>query len=497
MFAEMTPGSTHTLLLSRKETERNCCGLYRQQKPRSEKICHVSRSKTKDQKNPKTLCLSTCLKFCFKDKVKMEQQMDSLTEGTEGRLRELASKWFIETQVPLIIHNGFFPNWFVGFITRKNAEEILRDKEMGCFLIRLSDKAIGYILSYKGRDRCRHFVINQSETGQFVVCGDSKGHGTVSDLIQYYKTTPIQPFGEYLTSSCSGALNEELYDIIQVSPKEKPLATVRAVNKMQKQHINSETPTRPPKSNKTLEEVPPLPRRSRHLDCVPLNDQDRVMYAHLMKLSPRETPRAQNICPGDNTRRAQRPTTQDQTHISRCSPLSGLDSAYSELPLLESNKSRSLPFLDSTYEGEYNKLSLPPHTPPRHSPRPARQENTCVLQSHKTDLCNRQSTSHSLDYMSDAAVYHLAGKPGSSHKELSETRLVTSGQHINSVYAEVSNEVSFTRDNTYELVPDHQDTVHPKTFSNTYEPLEDIRPKPVKNDNGKWKWLFPDAKRKW
>ena len=36
----------------------------------------------------------------------------------------------------------------LGFIDR-DAEEILREKELGCFLIRLSDKAIGYILSYK------------------------------------------------------------------------------------------------------------------------------------------------------------------------------------------------------------------------------------------------------------------------------------------------------------------------------------------------------------
>ena len=40
-------------------------------------------------------------------------------EGAEGRLRELTAKWFIDTQVPLIVHNGFFPTWFVGFITRK------------------------------------------------------------------------------------------------------------------------------------------------------------------------------------------------------------------------------------------------------------------------------------------------------------------------------------------------------------------------------------------
>lgn len=52
----------------------------------------------------------------------MEQReplVDSHVEGADGRLRELTTKWFIDTQVPLIVHNGFFPTWFLGFITRQ------------------------------------------------------------------------------------------------------------------------------------------------------------------------------------------------------------------------------------------------------------------------------------------------------------------------------------------------------------------------------------------
>lgn len=48
-----------------------------------------------------------------------EPPVCSHVEGTEGRLWELTAKWFIDTQVPLIIHNGFFPTWFQGFITRQ------------------------------------------------------------------------------------------------------------------------------------------------------------------------------------------------------------------------------------------------------------------------------------------------------------------------------------------------------------------------------------------
>lgn len=48
-----------------------------------------------------------------------EPPVGSHVEGTEGRLGELTAKWFIDTQVPLIIRNGFFPTWFQGFITRQ------------------------------------------------------------------------------------------------------------------------------------------------------------------------------------------------------------------------------------------------------------------------------------------------------------------------------------------------------------------------------------------
>ncbi|KAE8296283.1 SH2 domain-containing protein 7 [Larimichthys crocea] len=507
MFAAMTPGSNHTLAISRKGIERNCCAPHRQ------KICHFSGSKTKDQRNTKSQkspCLRTCLAFCFKDRARMdqrEQSMDSHAEGTEGRLRELASKWFIDTQVQLIVHNGFFPTWFMGFVTRKDAEEILREKELGCFLIRLSDKTIGYILSYRGRDRCRHFVISQIESGQFVVCGDTMEHDTISDLIEYYKMSPIQPFAEYLTSPCIEALNEELYDIIQVSPKEKPVATVRTVStnavNMQKplgDLPSEQPPTRPPKGNRTQEEVPPLPRRSRHLDSGPMNDKDKVLYAQLRKQSPREIPRhlCQDSSPGDNLGRADRSTTQDQ-YIRRCSPPAAPYSVYSELSHLDS-KSRSLPLLDNSSDGEQSyRLSAPPHTPPRLSPKPLRQTTYSGLQPEKTDLCSTRKSSHSLEYMDNGGIYHLAGRSGSPHTTLSETR---SEQHNDSLYAEVPSEAftgRFTPVSTYELIPSHGDT-KPKPNNNTYEPLEDIRPKhnssPFGLKNDKWKWLFPEAKRK-
>ncbi|KAJ8002425.1 hypothetical protein DPEC_G00158760 [Dallia pectoralis] len=161
--------------------------------------------------------------------VKPQPDQGTEIQGTEVKLREMALKWFRDTQAPLILPKGNFPSWFLGFISRRDAEKSLKDKELGCFLIRLSDKAIGYILSYRGRDRCRHFVINQSKSGQFIVSGDTEEHVSLTHLIEHYRVNPIQPFGENLTCSCLESSSNVIYDTVMVKPEEKPLVNVRAM----------------------------------------------------------------------------------------------------------------------------------------------------------------------------------------------------------------------------------------------------------------------------
>lgn len=58
------------------------------------------------------------------------------------------------------------------------------------------------LLLHRGYDRCRHFVITQNQDGQFVIAGDYQTYASLTELIEHYKASPIQPFGEYLTSSC-------------------------------------------------------------------------------------------------------------------------------------------------------------------------------------------------------------------------------------------------------------------------------------------------------
>lgn len=51
----------------------------------------------------------------------MEKKLatDLYMEPSEGGLKELVLRWFTETQAPLILNNGNFPDWFQGFAARK------------------------------------------------------------------------------------------------------------------------------------------------------------------------------------------------------------------------------------------------------------------------------------------------------------------------------------------------------------------------------------------
>lgn len=117
----------------------------------------------------------------------------------------------------------------------REAEELLQDKPQGCFLLRLSESKIGFVLSYRyfysyvyictvqhhslsflcyltntlknrGEDRCRHFIIEEENSGTFgsvyIIAGEDSRHQSLEDLINYYTHNPVGPFNEMLTVPC-------------------------------------------------------------------------------------------------------------------------------------------------------------------------------------------------------------------------------------------------------------------------------------------------------
>ncbi|KYO21336.1 SH2 domain-containing protein 7 isoform C [Alligator mississippiensis] len=219
------------------------------------------------------------LRFILHDRMENKHQQLLLTREANTEienqsselLKDLASKWFMDTQAPLLLQNGTLPEWFHGFITRKQTEDRLTDKDLGCFLIRLSDKAIGYILSYRGKDRCRHFVINYLRNGHYVVSGDTCTHESLADLIEYYQTSEIEPFGENLTTACTQRLEKSVYDEIswdQQTSSKQSKSSSGTVNPLLIKQVSGSLPTTVPKKDTPSspaqdEKHPSLPLRSK------------------------------------------------------------------------------------------------------------------------------------------------------------------------------------------------------------------------------------------
>ncbi|XP_043083405.1 LOW QUALITY PROTEIN: hematopoietic SH2 domain-containing protein homolog [Puntigrus tetrazona] len=446
---------------------------------------YLTRTHLMEQRRPKPHRFHSCLMFRLKERVRMDhsQPGGDVQESTESRLRELALKWFTETQAPLILHNGNFPEWFQGFISRKDAEEHLKDKELGCFLIRLSDKATGYILSYKGRDRCRHFVINQNKDGRFIVTGDTEMHDTLTSLIEYYKTRPIEPFGEYLTLSCFESSTSELYDVIHFDLREKPGVSVKAVkdiwdDQRKKPHETLQPPALPPKGHRNTPAVPPVPRKCPPLKTFSLEvkrSPENVLYTPIDLQKPKERARTPTEGKDISLTASRGEPRAPRLHKG---PASHQGTIYSEL-LVHNCRSQSLPFLDdsSEEEGHFNKRSQP-QISSLHAEGTARQSR-------------HQQQPGSTVQFAGLSISRNTRQPKRAESDVT--------------YAEVPLEpVSnhFPVDNTYEQIPDSRPAARAEETShtNTYETLTDLKPKqilparPLKTE--KWKWLSPEYWKK-
>ncbi|XP_072245691.1 hematopoietic SH2 domain-containing protein homolog isoform X2 [Leuresthes tenuis] len=81
-------------------------------------------------------------------------------------------------------------------------------KPPGYFLIRVSESRVGYTLSYRAEDRCRHFMVDVLEDGQYIIVGESRRHRFLHDLVDFHRRTPIMPFNQVLTVACGQSSND-------------------------------------------------------------------------------------------------------------------------------------------------------------------------------------------------------------------------------------------------------------------------------------------------
>lgn len=81
--------------------------------------------------------------------------------------RDDIRQWFRTCEIPygtFRMSNGEIYPWFHGIISRAHAEQLLSTKPIGSYLIRISEKIFGYVLSYHASDHCRHLLIEVNPT---------------------------------------------------------------------------------------------------------------------------------------------------------------------------------------------------------------------------------------------------------------------------------------------------------------------------------------------
>ncbi|KAM7012620.1 hematopoietic SH2 domain-containing protein homolog [Tautogolabrus adspersus] len=177
--------------------------------------------------------------------------------------------WFTESQLGSLIRNGIVPEWFHGIISRKKAEELLMSKPPGYFLIRVSESRIGYTLSYRAEDRCRHFMIDALEDGHYILVGETRCHQCLQDMVDFHRRNPIMPFSAVLTVACGQSSNDN---------------TDYAELLFSQRHPNSNTSLLPNNSlhahtilPESGENIPPaLPHRSNNLKTPAVPKQGRL-----------------------------------------------------------------------------------------------------------------------------------------------------------------------------------------------------------------------------
>ncbi|XP_035165919.1 myosin-IIIb-like isoform X1 [Oxyura jamaicensis] len=135
--------------------------------------------------------------------------------GEEAKMRQLKRgatlRWFRETQAQKVMQDdGAFPSWLHGMISRREAENLLIDKPLGCFLVRISQSRPGYTLTYRGEGRCRHYMIEMQPNARYVILGEDRAHTSLTELVRYHQTVGIQPFMEILTVPCGQNSSESL-----------------------------------------------------------------------------------------------------------------------------------------------------------------------------------------------------------------------------------------------------------------------------------------------
>lgn len=173
-------------------------------------------------------------------------------------------------------------------------------KPPGYFLIRVSESRIGYTLSYRAEDRCRHFMIDALENGHYIILGENRSHRFLQDLVDFHRRTPIAPYTEVLTVACGQTSNDQTdYAELLFPQRHQSYNTNLPPNSLLLPSMNHPV---------SQEEIPPaLPYRPNNLGNSAVRSPNRL-YPNLEEECPHDNsplpakhvPMARNMHPARN-----------------------------------------------------------------------------------------------------------------------------------------------------------------------------------------------------
>eukprot|EP00040_Diaphanoeca_grandis_P023132 m.125302 g.125302 ORF g.125302 m.125302 type:complete len:1062 (+) comp29125_c0_seq1:115-3300(+) len=135
-----------------------------------------------------------------------------MPELTEAELkREASIMWWREkerTRGAGLDPLGNVLPWFHGLISRKDAERLLSTKNVGCFLVRVSENRFGYTLSYRIKTRCRHYMVEQDTRGRYALVGVEKIRDGLNGLIEWFQRNRVNEEGDMLREPCGQEVDE-------------------------------------------------------------------------------------------------------------------------------------------------------------------------------------------------------------------------------------------------------------------------------------------------
>ncbi|XP_060765713.1 SH2 domain-containing protein 4A [Neoarius graeffei] len=129
-----------------------------------------------------------------------------LRRSLSSSSRKEIIRWFRKEQLSQRVcfqdGDSRIASWFHGIISRQEAEDLLSKGSPGGFLVRVSERIFGYVLSYQSPDGVKHFLIDATDNC-YMLLGDQIKFASLGELVEYHKEEPLTPSGgERLLHAC-------------------------------------------------------------------------------------------------------------------------------------------------------------------------------------------------------------------------------------------------------------------------------------------------------